>query len=220
MLNYKRRMPRIEKIPQLKATKNDIDKFKKVILEQELITTIRLRHANLNFKNANEIALEAMKRVIPGDSRITEINENIIKVESENRYTVLFDYLSSRIGNDAISPLIKKLRNKNSNLYRDTLLKLISNYSDTFMDNALLILGGEYEYQDISDEIISTLMLNKIRDPLDFASLLMILGQSNDTRHIDFLYSFYIFFKDNFPDTEYYEGPFLGLDEIINRLEY
>lgn len=220
MLNYERRMPRVGKIPQIKAMKKDIDKFKKVILERELITTIRLRHAKLNFKNVDEIALEAMKRVIPGDSRIAEINENIEKVESENRYTVLFDYLSSRIGNDAISPLIKKLRDKNQNLYRDVLSKLTCEYTDIFIDNAILILGGEYVYQDISNEIINTLMLNKIRDPLDFASLLMILGRSKDTRHIDFLYTFYIFFKDNFPEAEYYEGPFLGLNEIIDRLEY
>ena len=63
-------------------------------------------------------------------------------------------------------------------------------------------------------------MSSKIRDPLDFSSLLMILGRSKDAKYIHFLYTFYVFFKDNFPDKEYYEGPFLGLNEIINRLEY
>ncbi len=216
MLKYERRMPRVGKIPQIKATEKDIDKLKSVTLDQELITVIRLRHVKLNFKNVDEIALEAMKKINPEDLRIAEINENTKKVESENRYTVLFDYLLSGIGNDAISPLIKKLRDKNQNLYGDVLSKLTGDYTDAFMDNALLILGGEYEYQDISDEIISTLMLNKIRDPLDFASLLMILGRSKDSRHIDFLYTFYVFFKDNFSEKEYYEGPFLGLEEIIN----
>ena len=149
----------------------------------------------LNFKNVDEIALEAMKRANPEDLRIAEITENIEKVESENRYTVLFDYLSSGIGNDAISPLIKKLRDKNQNLYEDVLSKLTSDYTDTFMDNALLILGGEYKYQDISDKIVETLMSSKIRDPLDFASLLMILGRSKDSRHIDFCILFMFFLK-------------------------
>ena len=105
-------------------------------------------------------ALEVIKEAIPGELRITEIDENIEKVESENRYSVLFDFLSSGIGFDAISPLIKKLRNINSNLYEDTLLKLTGDYTDIFMDNALLILSGEYEYQDISDKISITIWLH------------------------------------------------------------
>ena len=219
MLNYERRMPRLKKIPQVKATEKDIDKLKKVILEQDVINEIRLRHTLSISKKFDEIALEAMKQAIPNDPRITEINKNIEKVESENRYAVLFEYLSTGIGIDAKSPLITKLRNKNSKLFVDVLSTLTGVFSNIFIDNALSILGGEYEYQDISDNIVETLMSGKIRDPLDFASLIMILGRSKDARHIDFLYTFYVFFKDNFSEEKYYEGPFFGLEEIINMHE-
>ncbi len=220
MLEYERRMPKIEKIPQITATKVDIDKLNKVILDQDSVTVIRLRHAKLTFSNFDEITLAAMKRELPNDTRTKEIIENIGKVESANRYDVLFDFLSIKIGNDAISPLIKKLRNKNKDLYRDVLAKLTGDYTNTFMDSAILILCSEYDHQDISDEIIGMLKTNKIRDPLDFSSLLMILGRSKDARYINFLYTFYVFFKDNFPEAEYYEGPFLGINEIIDRLEF
>ncbi len=220
MLDYKRRMPRLTKIPQIKATKKDIDKLRNAPLSQEVVTTIRLRHAKMTFKNADEVVLNAFKRALPEDYRLAELKDNIKKVESENRYSVLFDFLSSRTGNDALSPLIRKLRNKNQNLFEDVLSKLISGYTDTFMDNALIILDGEFEYHDIGDRIVDTLKSGKIRDPLDFASLAMVVGRSKTAKHIDFLYTFYVFFKDNFPDKEYYEGPLLGLKDLLERLEY
>jgi hypothetical protein len=104
-------------------------------------------------------------------------------------------------------------------LYKDVLFKLTSDYNDVFIDNAILILGNEYRSRDISKDIIDTLKTNKIRDPLDFSSILMLLGKSGDSDYIDILYSFYVFFRDNFADDEYYEGPLIGIYEIIDKLQ-
>lgn len=220
MIEYKRRMPRFEKIPGISATKVNIQKLKKGTFNQDIITVNRLRYAKLDFGDIDEIALAVMKQKMPDDIRTKEIIENIGRVESTENYNDLFDFLSSKIGCDAITSLVKKLRNKKHNLYKDILSKLTTGYNDIFIDNAILILGNEYCYKDISNDIISALKTNKIRDPLDFSSLTMILGKSNDTRHLNFLYTFYVFFKDNFPEEEYYEGPLLAINEITDNLEH
>jgi hypothetical protein len=220
MIEYKRRMPRVEKIPEISETKVNIQRLNNDTFNQDIITVNRLRYAKLHFVDFDEIALSAMKQKMPADIRTKEIIENIGKVESTENYNDLFDFLYSKIGCDAITSLMKKLRNKNPDLCRDVLSKLTTGYNDIFMDNAILILGKEYCYKDISNDIISALKTNKIRDPLDFSSLTMILGKSNDARHLNFLYTFYVFFKDNFPEEEYYEGPLLAINELTDNLEH
>lgn len=220
MVEFKRRMPRFEKIPQIIATKENIDNLKKINFKHDIITVIRLRHAKLRFDNVDEITIAAIKKISPNDGRTKEIVENIGKVKTTEDYDALFAFLSTKTGHDSISSLIRKLRNKKCDFYKDVLSKLNTGYNDIFLDNAILILGNEYSNRDISNDIIDTLKTNTIRDPLDFSSLLMILGKSKDSRYLNILYSFYIFFKDNFADDEYYEGPLIGINEINGKLEY
>jgi hypothetical protein len=208
-------MPRYERIPRITATTKDIEELKTANFQEGPITVNRLRDAKLDFHNIDEVALAFMKRKLPDDSRTKEIMESVSRIELVENYEELFSFLSSRIGADATSALIRKLKSKKHDLYKDVLIKLTAGYNEIFMDNAIMILGNEFHQKDISDDIIHVLMSNKIRDPLDFSSLLMILGKSNDSRHLNFLYSYYTFFKDNFPEEEYFEGPLVAIKDIV-----
>ncbi len=219
MLEFKRRMPRFEIIPQIRATKEKIDNLKKLNFETDKITVIKLRRAKLDFENYDQLTIDVMKQQSPNDDRTKEIVKNIEKVKTTEVYEALFAFLSTKTGHDSISALIKKLRAKKQDLYKDVLFKLTSDYNDVFIDNAILILGNEYRSRDISKDIVDTLKTNRIRDPLDFSSILMLLGKSGDSDYIDLLYSFYVFFSDNFADDEYYEGPLIGIYEIIDKLQ-
>ena len=217
MLEYTRRMPRYEKIPRIKATDDDIGKIRTAAFQEGLVTITRLREGKLDFLNIDEVAREAMKRALPNDSRTIELMESVNRVEVEESYENLFGFLSSSIGADAISVLISKLRSKKYDVYKDVLMKLATGYNNIFMDNAILILGTEFHVCDISVEIVHLLMSNNIRDPQDFSSLLMLLGRSNESTYLNFLYSYYVFFKNNFPEEEYFEGPLIALQEIVEE---
>jgi hypothetical protein len=216
MLEYKKRMPRYNKIPKITATNRDIEKLSIESFRNDDISVTRLRYAKLDFKNIDEIAIDVMQRKLPDDSRTKEIMESVSRIEASEEYDELFSFLSSRTGADAFSPLIRKLRSKKDTLYADVLSKLADGYNDIFMDHAVLILGYEFSHRDISDDIVRTLISDKVRDPQDYSSLLMLIGKSCDSRHIDFLYSLYIFFRDNFPEDEYFEGPLLAIKDIAD----
>lgn len=216
MLEYKRRMPRYNRIPKITATNRDIENLSITRFRDDDISVTRLRYAKLDFQNIDEIAIELMQSKLPDDPRTMEIMQSVHRIETSEKYDELFSFLSSRTGSDAFSPLIRKLRSKKDTLYMDVLSKLENGYNDIFMDNAILILGYEFNHRDISDDIIRTLLSDRVRDPQDFSSLSMLVGKSGDSRHIDFLYSLYIFFRDNFPEDEFFEGPLLAITDITD----
>ena len=84
MLDFKRRMPRFELIPQIRYTNVIIDNLKKLNYEHEKITVIRLRHAKLQFENYEQIAIDAMKQQSLNDDRMKEIFDNIREISVEN----------------------------------------------------------------------------------------------------------------------------------------
>ena len=52
-------------------------------------------------------------------------------------------------------------------------------------------------------------------DTQDFASIIQTLGLVKNDRNLTYLYSFYVFFKDNFPDEDYFEGPLFGIENYL-----
>jgi hypothetical protein len=219
MIEFKKRMPKYEKIPILSLSTEELFKLKKMSMNENEISVNKLRHAKLIFKESDEIVKNILKLKLPNDKRTNEILDNTNLIEETSDYEILFSFLSDLIGNDAITLLIKKLRAINISLYKHVLSVLREDYNDIFMENALLILSNEFSEQDISSDILNLLKSNNIRDPMDFSSFLLVLGHSKNIENLNVLYSFYIFFKDNFPENEYFEGPLLAIKDICYRLD-
>ena len=77
MLEFKRRMPRFERIPELNATNEDLLNLRTVTFNKSEITINRLRHAKVGFGNIDELALATMKEEMPNDRRTKEILDSI-----------------------------------------------------------------------------------------------------------------------------------------------
>jgi hypothetical protein len=69
MLDFKRRMPRFEIIPQMRATEEKIDSLKKSNFKNDKITVIKLRRAKLDFENYDQLTIDVMKQKSPNDDR-------------------------------------------------------------------------------------------------------------------------------------------------------
>jgi len=191
-------------------------KIPSIYLSDDEITVIKLRHARIHFINISKLLSdESFTKEIPSE-RLKEMENHINEVKETTDYDYLFSLLSKTKGSDAIDILIEKLLHLKPNVFEDIIDGLCDNYSEIFIDNALITLKKVFEKNDISEQILNLLKSNKIRDPLDFASLLMVLGQSRNENLLETLYSFYVFFKDNFPDEEYFEGPLLAMCDILS----
>jgi len=151
--------------------------------------------------------------------RCREAKELEKLLKTSNDYNALFACLSTKAGQDIFSKLANKLKELNPSFCKDILNHLTEAYTNIFFDTAFLILAQECKAQDISADIIATLKTNKIRNPLDFASLLMTLGQTRNRENLPLLYGFYEFFVDNFPDENHMLGPLLAIQDIVNQSE-
>lgn len=207
-------MPRYERIPIIDLPPEKLKEINQLPLSKIQVTVNKLRHVKISFPGHDEIARKLLIKKLKNDKRTKEALTNTKLIESCNEFNTLFSYLSTSVGCDAITLLNKKLKSINKDLYKMVLTKLEDAYNDLFIDNTIVILANELRINDISENILEFLKLNKMRDPLDFSSMLMILGQSKNKGLINLLYSFYIFLKDNFPEEEYFEGPLLAIKDI------
>ena len=105
----------------------------------------------------------------------------------------------------------------NENIYKDYLKYLENAYTEETFDNIVLVLIETIKKKDISDEILDLLKKDKIRDPQDFSVLAQIMGLADTNNKIMYIYSFYKYFINNFPEENYFEGPLFGINYFIER---
>ncbi len=215
MIEHERRMPRFKRLPKYTMPPEVRERIPSLEMSDDEINVLRLRHAKMCFGSFSAILEdEKIRKTFPPD-RIAEIESNIRKVKQAKGYALLYSLLFEPAGNDAIDILVQKLVSLKPSVYDDVLESLGSDYTDMFFDNALILFYRCFDKEDISSKILSFLETNAVRDPLDFASLCMSLGSSKNEDLLDFLYSMYLFFKDNFPEDSYFEGPLLAMVDIV-----
>ena len=209
-------MPNVKRIPKLSVPEDILQKVETTMLLPQEATATRMRYRNLHFHNFSEIIQhpEIRKGVEP--ERLQEIEKNMQIVKETEDYANLFSLLSEKAGADAADILAEKLMRLKPGVDDDVLAALCEGYSNFFFENSLILLGEVYEREDISAKIISLLESNKVRDMLDFSSLLMLLGRSKSRDVLPVLYSYFVFFRDNYPEEEYYEAPLLAMYDIVS----
>lgn len=191
MPQYNRRMPNVKRIPKLSVPEDILRKVEATMLLPQEVTATRMRYKNLHFHNFSEIIQHPEIR--------KDIEKNMQIVKETEDYANLFSLLSEKAGADAADLLTEKL------------MRLKPGVDD----DVLAALSEVYEREDISAKIISLLESNKVRDMLDFSSLLMLLGRSKSRDVLPVLYSYFVFFRDNYPEEEYYEAPLFAMYDIV-----
>jgi hypothetical protein len=208
-------MPNVKRIPRLSVPEDILQKVETTLLLPEEVTATRMRYRNLRFNKFSELIQHPeLRKDIPPE-RLQEIEKNIRFVKETEDYDTLFSLLGEKTGADAADLLAEKLLQLNSGVVDDVLAGLCESYSNFFFENSLILLSEVYKREDISDKIVSLLESNKVRDMLDFSSLLMLLGRSKSREVLPVLYSYFVFFRDNYPQEEYYEAPLLAMYDLI-----
>ena len=215
MSQYARRMPNVKRIPRLSVPEDILQKVENTPLLPKEVTAARMRHRNLQFYKFSELIQHPEVRKDIPPERLQEIEKNIRFVKETEDYDTLFSLLGEKTGADAADLLAEKLLQLNSGVVDDVLAGLCESYSNFFFENSLILLSEVYQKENISDKIVSLLESNKVRDMLDFSSLLMLLGRSKSREVLPVLYSYFVFFRDNYPQEEYYEAPLLAMYDII-----
>ena len=191
MPQYNRRISNVKRIPKLSVPEDILQKVETTMLLPQEATATRMRYKNLYFHNFSEIIQHPEIR--------KDIEKNMQIVKETEDYANLFSLLSEKAGADAADLLTEKL------------MRLKPGVDD----DVLAAPSEVYEREDISAKIISLLESNKVRDMLDFSSLLMLLGRSKSRDVLPVLYSYFVFFRDNYPEEEYYEAPLFAMYDIV-----
>lgn len=215
MSQYARRMPNVKRIPRLSVPEDILQKVESIPLLPKEVTVARMRHRKLRFNKFSELIQHPEVRKDVPPERLQEIEKNIKFVKETEDYDTLYSLLREKAGADAADLLAEKILQLKPDAADDVLAGLCESYSNFFFENSLLLLNEVYKREDISDKIVSLLESNKVRDMLDFSSLLMLLGRSKSREVLPVLYSYFVFFRDNYPQEEYYEAPLLAMYDII-----
>lgn len=218
MSDFKRKMPKYKKIPQLKINNEIINRIKaRQISDEEQISVYTITDLLITSagKEMGKLIKKILSKMPDKKHRLEAIRKTQSRLKQENDFESLFSLFKTDYAKDLFHELYPKLIKTEPHLYQYILDELEINNSDQIFDNSLLFLGNQIMDVDFGNEIISRLEQDKFRDPQEFASLLMILGYSSNNEYKDFLYSLLIFFEDNFPGKNYWQEPFIALRNII-----
>jgi hypothetical protein len=213
---FEKRVARYEKVPKL-LIPNDFESWiKKQKLSDNKITVFKLRDMwILNCSLENKIK----DLVLNNKSQIERKNEYLQKIrmiKNVNASTNLFGFLDNTEYLDLHIDIIDKIIELDDNSYSLFIDKLSMKYSDMFFDNALRYFARLIEIDNMSDVVLELIKMDYIRDPKDFASLLQVFGKSKKMEDINLLYSYYVYFKDNFLDDYHFEGPLFGMFYMLD----
>lgn len=217
--SYKRRMPRFSKIRKIEFPANGRETLENFEYPEELIPTVlTLRRLSLDPRSEiTDIAYKALKKSNKDSERVQEMERNRGFIENCDDYDTLFSLLSQSKGMDGLSRIVVKLMAANEDLLEDIFDGLRNPYNELFMDNSLRVIYAVLEeHPEKGQEIIKFLSEDKVRDPIDFSSILMTLLATKSREHLDWLYTFFIFFQDNFPDESHFLGPYYALMSLLN----
>jgi len=189
--------------------------FKTIKYSNETITVFRL-HEMIDINEIDQNAFyNDLKRHLTKEER-KESEEHLIWIKNENCISELLSIYDNDKHKELVREIVSRIIQLDNCIYKKFLEKLKVKYTENEFDNVIHILVETIKTKDISEELLEVLSSDYVRDPQDFAVLIQILGLcSNDT--FSYLYTFYNYFKNNFPEENYYEGPLLGISYYIER---
>jgi hypothetical protein len=208
---FEKNVARYERIPKLVIPQDFESWLKKQNLSDEEITVFKLRDIWIRDcsleKKIKDLVLSHKSQI----ERNNKYSEKMVMIDNMNIINSLFDFLDNTEYLDLHIDIIDKIIKLRSNSYSLFIDKLSTKYSDMFFDNALRYFSRLIEINNMSDVVFELIKKDYIRDPKDFASLLQVFGKSKKMEDINLLYSYYVYYKDNFPDDYHFEGPLFGM---------
>jgi len=163
-----------------------------------------------------EVFLKDLRKHLGKEEKV-ESNQLSIKIGTENDLGKLKELIEKREHRELIPEIINRIYSLNEHVYKDYINYFENEYTEEDFDNIISVLVETIKRKDISDEILDVLKKDKIRDPQDFAVLAQIMGLGDTNNKIVYLYSFYKYFINNFPEENYFEGPLFGISYFIQR---
>jgi hypothetical protein len=215
-MEFKRRMPKMEKIPLLNPPDDIEEWYKSEPFSDQKITEFKLRDFMFIENDIQQFITKTMFEIVKDKERERKYIEGKKSINKETDVHKLLDLLNDEDYFDLNADIITRLDKLDANIYKHFLEKLKTEFSNQDFDNIIKILVINLRRKNISDEIIEVLEANYIRNPRDFASLLQILGLQKTEKNLTLLYTYYKFFKNNIPEEIYYEGPLLGIYYYFN----
>jgi hypothetical protein len=214
--NFYRRMPRVEKIPLMKIP----DDLFQMIEDRLYLGDSRSVFVIRDYFLSTELDGSFEKRVVKelDTGRLKRYKTLKQEINAEKSIETLFELLSRENNIEIRNCIYKRLIEMDVNVYNKFLEELKAKYSEECYDAAFIVLGMVINKTDISNEIIEFLNGNYIRDPSDFSSMIQLLGYRKNEINLQYMYTYYNFFVNNFEHENYFEGPIIGLGNYYNRL--
>lgn len=215
-MNYERRMPRFEVIPMLAPPEDISEWYSKQQYSSEEINVFRLRNIWIVSPEVENTIAEKVQDNIRDKERAKRYWEKKKSVRRQNDVGVLLEELLQYKNVDSRIDIIDRLFVLDSGIYKIFLENLKKEYLPHYFDDTMRILIRTIRKQNITEDILDLFRSNKFRDPQDYASLLQVLGLIKSKINLGLLYSFCVFYQDNFPDTSLFEGPLFGIFYYLN----
>jgi hypothetical protein len=211
-----KRMTRFKNIQLLEMPDNLEVWYKNVKFSDDRITVFKLHHMIcINDKDKVHFYNDLRKKMSKKEKDESIVIERNISIEKD--YNKLKEIFVQRNHRELVPEIIKRMCSLNENIYKEYINKLEEKYSEEEFDDIISILVEVIKQKDISDEIISLLKRDKIRDPQAFAVLSQIIGLAVTGDKIKYIYSFYRYFINNFPEENFFEGPLFGIGYYLKR---
>jgi len=210
-----KKMTRFKNIQLLEIPDKLEDWYKNVKFSDDRITVFKLHHMICIDDDKVHFYKDLRKKMSKKERDESIIIQKNIKIEKD--YTKLQDLLIQRNHRELVPEIIKRMCSLNENIYKEYINKLEEKYSEEEFDDIINVLVEVIKQKDISEEIIGLLKKDKIRDPQDFAVLSQILGIAVTGDKINYIYSFYRYFINNFPEENFFEGPLFGIEYYLRR---
>jgi hypothetical protein len=202
-MEYIRKMPKMEKIPLLNPPADIKEWYKSEPFSKDTVTEFKLRDFMFIENNIQQFITKIMFEITKDKERERKYIEGKDIINNETDVNKLLILLDDKAYFDLNMDIIARLHELDTNIYKHFLEKLKHEFPDYDFDNIIKILVMKLKTENISDEIIEVLEANYIRNPRDFSSLLQILGLQKTEKNIKLLYTYYRFFKNNFPEEPY-----------------
>lgn len=215
-MKYERRVPRFEVIPMLDAPDDIPEWYEKQQYSSEEINVFRLRNIWMISPEIESTIAEEFQNASQDKERSRRYWEKKKSVRKQNDVGVLLEELNQAAYMDSRIDIIDRLFELDTGIYKVFLENLKKEYSPHYFDDALRILIRTIRKQNITEDILDLFRSNKFRNPQDFASVVQLLGFVKSRKNLNVLYSFYIFYLNNFPDTNLFEGPLFAISYYLS----
>jgi len=209
-------MTRFKNIQMLEAPDNIEKWYKTAKYALDRITVFRLHHMlTIDEKQSGIFRADIIKKLSKEDrSESKRIHDEIGKESDISKIKYYFD---NKIHRELSNEYAKRMCYLNKDVYKEYYKKIENEYSDDDIDRIVELTVETMKMIDISSKILKILEEDLVRDPKDFSVLAQLIGISNNDKMINYLYSFYMYFINNFPEDNYFEGPLLGISYFIER---